>query len=94
MSCSNVPDYRKREASHRTCASLEIETFLGINVEKNRKNHLMDPNEKAEKAENNLVHRRRSKRHAMASLGCKSEVAVSGSTAYDRVATTDSTNPS
>ena len=67
---------------------------LGIEVEKTRKNHPVDPNEKVEKAENNMVHQRRSNRHAMASLGCKSDVAVKGSTADDRVATTDSTNPS
>ena len=67
--------------------------ILGIEVEKTRKNHPVDPNEKEEKAENNMVHRRRSNRH-VASLGCKSDVAEKGSTADDRVATTDSTNPS
>ena len=47
----------------------------------------------AGKSENNMVHQRRSNRHATASLGCKSDVAVKGNPADDRVATTDSTKP-
>ena len=68
--------------------------FLESKWKKTRKNHPVDPNEKEEKAENNMVHRRGSNRRATASLGCKSDVAGRGSTSDDRVATTDSTYPS
>ena len=61
---------------------------FGVEVGKTRKTTpWTPPKKKSENVENNRVHRRRSKRHAMASRGCKSEVAVSGSTAYSRVAT-------
>ena len=68
--------------------------ILGIEVEKTRKNHLVDPNENEENVEDKMVHRRGSNRRATANLGCKTDVAGRGRTADDRVATTGSTYPS